>query len=100
MGWAAPHIRRLAEGETVQFRPRGGSMAGKVPSGALVTVEPIGSRALHVGDVVLCKVRGQEYLHLIKAIGVGRYLIGNNVGGTNGWTSRANIFGICIHVEA
>lgn len=40
------------DGETVQFRPRGNSMKGKIESGQLVTVEPIGNRQLAKGDIV------------------------------------------------
>ena len=32
------------------------------------------------GDFVLCKVKGAEYLHLVKAIKTDRFLIGNNRG--------------------
>ena len=99
MGWAANHIQKLRAGQTVQFRPRGHSMRGKIESGQLVTVEPAPER-LEVGDVVLCKVRGVEYLHLIKAVRGDRYLIGNNRGGLNGWASRSAIFGKCVRVEA
>ena len=42
MGWADGHIARLALGETIQFRPRGHSMTGKVNDGQLCTVEPLG----------------------------------------------------------
>ena len=35
MGWADGHIARLALGETVQFRPRGHSMTGKINDGQL-----------------------------------------------------------------
>jgi len=65
MGWASMHIARLRNGETVQFRPRGQSMRGKIDSGQLVTVIPTPEH-LEVGDIVLCKVGGHEYLHLIK----------------------------------
>jgi hypothetical protein len=99
MGWATGYIARLGRGETVQFRPRGQSMRGKVESGELCTVIPA-PEALEVGDVVLCKVHGREYLHLIKARQGDRYLIGNNRGRTNGWVSRNAIFGKCIRVEA
>jgi hypothetical protein len=99
MGWAANHVQKLRAGETVQFRPRGHSMRGKIESGQLVTVAPAPER-LEVGDVVLCRVRGAEYLHLIKAVRGGRYLIGNNRGGVNGWVSRPAIFGKCVRVEA
>jgi hypothetical protein len=33
-----------------------------------------------VGDIALCKVAGNEYLHLVKTIRSGRYQIGNNPG--------------------
>jgi hypothetical protein len=44
MGWATQYIAQLQEGETVQFRPRGNSMEGKISSGQLCTVEPVGRR--------------------------------------------------------
>ncbi len=100
MGWAAPYITALLAGENVQFRPRGNSMVGRVDSGQLVTVEPLGVRRPEKGEIVLCKVNGSEYLHLVKAVNANRYLIGNNRGGTNGWVSLAQVFGRCIKVEA
>jgi hypothetical protein len=99
VGWATGYIEQLLKGETVSFRPRGHSMRGKVDNGALVTVEPVGERALAVGDIVLCKVNGQQYLHLIKAIRGPTFQIGNNRGGINGWISRAGIYGVLIAVE-
>ncbi len=98
MGWAAHYIEKLQAGETVQFRPRGGSMRGKVESGQLVTVQPL-DRDPQVGDIVLCRVKGAEYLHLVKAVDGDRYQIGNAKGGINGWIGRAGIFGRCIRVE-
>jgi hypothetical protein len=97
--WATSHIEKLQRGETVQFRPHGGSMKGKVESGQLVTVEPLGDTELQKGMIVLCKVKGNQYLHLIKAIQGPRYQIGNNKGGINGWTSLSCIYGICTKVE-
>ena len=67
MGWAVNHIKKLQAGETIQFKPRGNSMKGKINSGNLVTVEPINDQKLKKGDIVLCKVKGREYLHLVKA---------------------------------
>ena len=55
--------------------------------------------ALCADDIALCKVRGAEHLHLIKALNGGRYLIGNNRGGTNGWIGASAIFGKCIRAE-
>jgi hypothetical protein len=100
MGWASHWIEKLKNGETVSFRPRGDSMTGKIESGQLCTVVPVDSAALQVGDIVLCKVRGAEYLHLVKAIQGGRYQIGNNRGRINGWVSGNAVFGRCIRVEA
>lgn len=104
MGWADAYIKLLdmnGAGGPVQFRPRGNSMAGKVNDGQLVTV--VGPahfcfKDLEVGDVVLCKVNGRQFLHLVKAIGAdGRYQIGNNKGHINGWTNQ--IYGVVIKVE-
>jgi hypothetical protein len=100
MGWAANHIQKLQNGETVSFRPRGNSMTGKIESGQLCTVEPVNADDLQVGDIVLCKVKGNEYLHLVKAIQEPRFQIGNNRGGINGWISGRAIFGKCVKVEA
>jgi hypothetical protein len=98
MGWADRHIARLALGETVQFRPRGQSMVGKIASGQLCTVAPLGEHVLAVGDIVLCRVSGAQYLHLVKAIEGDRFQIGNNRGGINGWVTRRQIFGRLIAV--
>ena len=99
MGWAIGYIARLKEGETVSFRPRGNSMQGKIESGQLCTVEPVDAEVLEAGDIVLCKVNGNEYLHLIKAIQGKRFQIGNNRGGVNGWITARSIFGRCIDIE-
>ncbi len=99
MGWAAGHIEKLRAGETVSFRPRGNSMTGKIESGELCTVEPVEPDALAVGDIVLCKVNGREYLHLVKAIQGPRFQIGNNRGRINGWVTANAIFGKCVSVS-
>lgn len=100
MGWADNYIKRLQAGETVKFRPRGGSMKGKVESGQLVTVEPLSSFfALSRGDIVLCRVAGHQYLHLVKSLDpvTRRALICNGKGRENGWTDK--IYGRCTRVE-
>lgn len=99
MGWATHYIAQLKAGKVVQFRPRGDSMRGKVDSGQLCTVEPTDAANLKVGDIVLCKVHGAEYLHLVKAIKGNQFQIGNNRGGINGWISANAIFGKCTNVE-
>lgn len=98
MGWATGYIGKLQAGETVKFRPRGHSMRGKIESGQLCTVEPV-TGEIEIGDIVLCKVGGKQYLHLIKAIQGDRYQIGNNRGLINGWIGRNGIFGKLVSVE-
>ena len=100
MGWAANHIARLKAGEVVSFRPRGNSMVGKIESGQLCTVAPVADHStLKPGAIVLCKVGGSEYLHLVKAIQGERFQIGNNRGRINGWVGAGAIYGECIRVE-
>jgi hypothetical protein len=99
MSWATHYIEKLKAGETVQFRSRGNSMKGKISSRQLVTVAPIADKTLQKGDIVLCKVNGNQYIHLIKAIQGERYQIGNNIGGINGWITKNSIYGISINVE-
>jgi len=99
MGWATHYIEKLQNNETVSFRPRGGSMKGKIESGQLCTVGPAMEDDLEKGDIVLCKVKGVEYLHLIKAIQGKRYQIGNNLGRVNGWITSSSIYGKLIKVE-
>lgn len=99
MGWASAYIEKLRRGETVAFRPRGNSMSGKIESGQLCTVEPVDADAVSVGDIVLCKVNGREYLHLVKAIQGKRFQIGNNRGRINGWISAGAIYGRCCRID-
>ena len=100
MGWATPFIQKLKQGETVSFRPRGHSMKGKIESGQLCTVVPISDfEDLCKGDIVLCKVKGSEYLHLTKAVNGKRFQIGNNRGRINGWIGTNAIFGKCVKIE-
>ncbi|MDQ2731079.1 MAG: hypothetical protein M3Y56_05425 [Armatimonadota bacterium] len=100
MGWASLAIEKLQQGQTVQIRPRGHSMKGKVNDGALVTVTPCETGDLQIGDIVLVKVKGNEYLHLIKAKDTqGRFQIGNNRGGINGWVGAHCIYGKAIRIE-
>lgn len=95
MGYTYKHVEALLEGKSVEFRPTGNSMSGRIESGQLVKVDPITAETpLKPGDVVLAKVHGRLFLHLIVRIDdAGRFLIGNNHGHHNGWTKRASVFG-------
>lgn len=98
MSWASNYIDKLNDGQTVKFRPHGNSMSGKVESGELCTVAPI-EDDIEVGDIVLCKVKGKQYLHLVSAIQGKRYQISNNKGFVNGWIRENAIYGKLTNVE-
>jgi len=72
-------------------------MLGKIESGQLVTVIPASTESTLPEDIVLCKVNGCEYLHLVKAIGKRGCLIGNNRGKINGWTKK--VYGKVVQIE-
>jgi hypothetical protein len=65
-------------------------MTGRIESGQLCTVVPTDSAVLEVWDILPCKVAGNEYLHIVKAIEHGRYQIGNN---SPAVSSRASLAG-------
>jgi hypothetical protein len=82
----------------VKCRPHGNSMKGRIESGQLCTIEPVNSTAdIQVGDAVLCRVNGFQYLHLVTAIQGDRVQISNNKGHINGWTTA--VYGKCTKVE-
>src|SRR5215471_15440702 len=99
MSWAKYAIEALRKGQTARIRPRGHSMRGKVNDGDLVTLEPCKPEDLSAGDIVLVRVKGRDYLHLIKAKDGDRFLIGNNRGGINGWVGHNCIYGIATKIE-
>lgn len=92
---------RVAAGETVSFRPAGASMVPLIRSRQLVTVVPCDPAAVEVGDIVLARVAGADYLHLVSAVdhARGRVQISNNRGRVNGWTTHARVYGICTAVD-
>lgn len=105
MSWADHAIKVLKQGMQVEIRPRGSSMHPRVKDGAFVTLRPIDPPfdTILPEDVVLVKVRGRVYLHLVKSVKVTgdrrQYLIGNNKGGINGWVSLSAIYGKAVRIE-
>lgn len=99
MSWAKYAKEALRRGETTMIRPRGHSMKGKVDDGDLVTLAPCDPAALRTGDIVLVRVHGTDYLHLITAVDGERFQIGNNRGGINGWVRAPALYGIAVRVE-
>jgi hypothetical protein len=74
-------------------------MSPRIQSGQLCTVQPVDVSDVRAGDIVLCKVHGTEYLHFVKALQGGRFQIGNNRGGINGWGGASAIFGKLVKGE-
>lgn len=92
---------RVASGQTVEFRPNGTSMVPLIRSRQLVTVAPVDASKLTVGDIVLARVAGTVYLHLVSSLEPARrrVQISNNRGHVNGWTGHDRVFGICVAVD-
>jgi hypothetical protein len=83
---------KLLRGETIISKEPGNSMLPLIKSRQPVELIPVTWENVEVGDIVFCKVSGNYYTHLVKAVNKNKgCLIGNNRGGINGWTKR--IFG-------
>lgn len=89
-------IERLAAGETVTLNPSGQSMTPRIQSKQTIVLIPIDR--IEIGDVVLAKVAGKHYIHLLTAIDGERVQISNAHGHVNGWTHRSKVFGRVIDV--
>ena len=90
--------QKLREGETCKVTGIGNSMTPILKSRQPVICEPITEETeLEKKDIVLAKVNGHFYLHLIWSIRKNKdsetYLIGNNHNHANGWVSRNQIYG-------
>jgi len=98
--WATIAFHALAQGQSIQVRPRGHSMHPRIEDGALVTLEPCRPEELATGDIVLARVRGWLLvLHQILDRQPDRFLIGATAGRSDGWVPASEIFGRVIHVQ-
>jgi phage repressor protein C with HTH and peptisase S24 domain len=86
-------IARLQKGEEVTLKACGSSMEPRIKNKSRYTLAPVNPDDVKVGDVVLAKVSGRHYVHLVTAIDGKRYQISNNKGHVNGWTYRDKIYG-------
>lgn len=91
-------VSRLENGEDVTINPRGQSMTPRIKSRQSVTISPVGDTPIEEGMVVLAKVRGRYYLHLVTVVDGNRVQISNNHGFVNGWTTLDKVFGIVTEV--
>ncbi|MBK8256907.1 MAG: hypothetical protein IPK82_30070 [Polyangiaceae bacterium] len=99
MGWVNDAVKELVAGRTVQVRPFGGSMRGRIESGQLVTLAPASPPDICVGDVVLVQWKNNYLLHLVLQIQDEQLLIGNNLGKVNGWVRAEAVRGKVTAVE-
>ena len=74
-------------------------MRPKVNDGDLVTLVPSDGEGLAVGSIVLVRVGGNDYLHLVTAIDGKRIQIGNNRGRINGWVGSSAIYGRATKID-
>ena len=104
MKWQQEARMALAEGRTFTVQPRGNSMGGIIADSNKVTLAPCDSAHIQLGDVVLARVQGKRYrhivLHQIHAIEAGRLLVGGSVGRLDGWISAEDVFGRVVEIEA
>lgn len=92
LGAAAASIKL---GRRVKLKAYGSSMTPLVKHGEIVTIKPL-VVAPQRGDIVLARVNGRWYLHLVSALRNGQVQISNNHGHVNGWTSTKNVVGILV----
>lgn len=90
-------VEELQAGRITVYVGHGNSMRPKIMSGAKITLEPCTAADAEVGDAVLCRVKGNLFVHLVKAKQDERVLIGNNHGGINGWTKA--VYGRVIKID-
>lgn len=91
------NIQKLQNGETVINKEAGNSMTPILKSKQPVRIKPITIEECEVDDIVLCKVKGNIYTHLVKCKNDKRgLLIGNNHGHINGWTKT--VYGKVIEI--
>lgn len=86
----------LERGVSFRFRAMGGSMYPMIENGDVLTVVPLGRRALSPGDVVEFLDPGHGGLRVHRVVGRrnGAYLLqGDGVTEPDGWVTRENILG-------
>ncbi len=78
-------------------------MTGRINDSDLVTIAPCRAQNLEAGDIVLARVRGRRFshlvLHLIHEREENKFLIGSNHGRLDGWIGIDDIFGNVSAIE-
>lgn len=92
----------LAKGRPFRFRARGFSMSPFIKDGDVVTVLPLGDSGPRVGDVVAFRfpATGKSAVHrVVKRMGQGYVVRGDNADEADGTVSRDRIIGVVSRVE-
>ena len=90
-------LEKLQNGESFVTSEKGNSMLPLIKSGQEHKLEPISWQDCKKDDIVYCKVKGNFYTHLVKAVDEKKgLLIGNNRGKINGWTKQ--VYGRVVEV--
>jgi hypothetical protein len=99
MSWRETLLGELAAGRAVRLRGSGPSMRGRIEDGDWVTLAPVPAEELRVGDVVLARVpSGRLFVHLIREIDGGRFLIGNMLGEIDGWVGAPDVLAKAVRI--
>lgn len=94
------YLDMLLNGAILQdYKEFGNSMEPIISSRQPVTIAPVDTDKLEVGDIVIAKVAGRVFCHLISALDGDRVQISNNQGHVNGWTNRSKVYGIVVEVH-
>jgi len=89
----------LSQNKEIALINRGGSMRGVIEDGQIVILGPVAEQDLRVGDAVMVRIRKERFIvHMIQDIADHHYLIGNNIGGTDGWVTSDAIYAKMIRV--
>lgn len=89
-------IKELDETGETSLKVSGNSMTPLIKTRSLLVLKK--TNDYQVGDAVLCKVKGNIFVHKITRIDAeGRYLISNNKGHDNGWTKA--VYGRVVQVN-
>jgi hypothetical protein len=93
-------IKELEEKGIVSYTANGNSMTPRIYTKSKLELKKVDPKALRVGDMVYCRVKGSHFVHLLTAIdeNKNRFKIENNHGYVNGWIGPENIFGICVKI--
>lgn len=90
MSWAKKARQALSKGQPATLILRDDSLSPHYEEGSSVRIEPVDAGRLKVGDLVLYRTKGRDYLHPVIARRVGRFLLGSS---KNNWVKSQAIYG-------